>query len=109
MITLSYTVLTIWIFGLIFFAIQILNYIRLIYNNLAPSDRFGNPREHFDWESYFFKWHRITPNPKYLTDTGRLHQRGIYRTYWMILAWFVIGSAIIAYLFSYVVPSSSSG
>ena len=85
----------IWVCGLIFFAMRILNYTRLIYNNLAPSDYYGDPSQFGDRRIFWTRF-RITPPPAFLTDAGKRLQRGAVRNYWMTWAWIIAGAAIIA-------------
>jgi hypothetical protein len=55
---------------LIFFAVRILNYIRLIYNNLAPSEHYGDASQFGNYRISLTRC-RITLPPAYLTDVGK--------------------------------------
>jgi hypothetical protein len=45
MIDLAYGMVAVWVCGLIFFAVRALNYLRLIYSNLAPNEHYGDPSQ----------------------------------------------------------------
>jgi hypothetical protein len=87
------SLIVLWLGGLLFFAGQALNDMRLVLNNLVPGTRY----------SEFSSGLRIMVskiNPAKLTDIGQQHQRSAIRHERIMFAWTVAGLILIVCYFS---------
>jgi hypothetical protein len=89
---LAGAVAIIWCAGAIFFAMQHLNDVRLVQNNLVPGARYTG----LTWNRW--KFMRITQiDPALLTETGLGHLKTAVRHERIIMAWLFGGSIPLAW------------
>jgi len=96
MIYLAAGLIVVWLAGLLFFAGQALNDIRVVLNNLAPDARYS------DFVSGLKIKLVSKINPTRLTDLGRQHQRRAIQHERIMFAWAVGGLILLVCFFSYI-------
>jgi hypothetical protein len=99
MSNLAISLVVIWSCGLIFLAGRALNFIRLIYNNLAPG------KDH--WKSRYsnrsillslrYRTDASAIDPESLTEAGRQYRKGAIRNERIMLAWGICGIMLFAW------------
>lgn len=126
------SLIVVWVCGILFFAGQQLNDMRVIYNNFVPgaqaksaqSSQTGWPRRVLAFVPFdppglllgllgllldrafrherFDGYRAFSIDPELLTETGRAQLRKSIRHGWIMLAWVVGGFVLIACYFSFI-------
>ena len=88
-----------WSCGLLFLAGRALNFIRLVYNNLAPGKTYwksGNVFRFYFW-SFRFLTDASAIDPASLTEVGRRYRTKAILNDRIILAWALGGFVLLAW------------
>ena len=99
---LAISLVAVWCCGALFLAGRTLNFIRLVYNNLAPGKTLGYP----DYLRFFFWRFRFMTDangigPEHLTEAGRQYRKKAIRNDWFFLAWALSGFVLLPWASSY--------
>ncbi len=96
MIYFAIGLVVVWSAGLLFLAGRTLNFIRLVYNNVAPGENYWNCRNVL--RHYFFSFRFMTDARAIelanLTEVGRYYRKAAIRNDWIMLAWCLVGFAL---------------
>jgi hypothetical protein len=103
---LAISLVVAWACGLLFLAGRTLNFIRLVYNNLAP----GKTWKYQNLFRYYFLSVRFMADasaldPEVLTEVGRQYQKRAIRNDRIMLAWALGGFVLLPWASSYLMGS----
>src|ERR1700693_4590023 len=85
---LAISLVVAWSCGLLFLVGRSLNFMRLVYNNVAPGKRDSRDFFRFYFSMRFrFLTDANEINPASLTEIGRQYQEKAIRNDWILLAW----------------------
>jgi hypothetical protein len=100
---LAISLVVAWSCGLLFLAGRALNFIRLVYNDLAPGKNCWESRNLFRF--YFLSFRFLTDasaiDPASLTEVGRRHRKGAIRNDRIMLAWALGGFVLLVWASAY--------
>jgi len=104
---LAISLVAAWTCGLLFLAGRALNFVRLVYNHLAPGKNYWRTRDFFRF--YFLSFRFLTDasaiDPACLTEAGRQYQERAIRNDRIMLAWALSGFALFPWASSYLMAS----
>jgi hypothetical protein len=100
---LAVSLVVAWCCGLVFLAGRTLNFIRLVYNNIAPGNNHWLPKNvfHFYFLSFRFLTDAGAIDPANLTEVAKQYQKRAIRNDRILLAWALCGSVLLVWASSY--------
>jgi hypothetical protein len=100
---LAISLVVAWFCGLLFLAGRALNFIRLVYNNVAPGKDYWRFIDLFRF--YFLRFRFMTDanaiDPASLTEVGRQYQKQAIRNDRLLLVWALGGFILLPWASAY--------